>query len=354
MTHIAISLRKSLLALAPVVVMSLIAPLAFMTSASEPGHRGYLDAADPSLLYSVASAYEQSDPGYRWGTVGYYSLLGAELYVSDARYEAARSPFEPNRGFRELDEGQGAGELAAGMVALHRAAVRDEALRLLLPPETRAALGSTDVEGIALGIATLREAVRGDARAANALYFALPPEARTALGIKIYDYNTVPWYGCHISACPDILLTPFLGIDYESYLRSPHSDGVPAYAFYGSKLHGICAEANARLVEEVAWMEGDASWLNFMRDCMYWHSEALSEAILEYMEGNVSDKCRDMIDEGWTVSDGGVFYPPERAGQERQLPDRGVGQAGKLEGRPFAQMCLPDEYPLGLSIPRRA
>ena len=283
---------------------------------------------------------EQGDRAYRWGTVGHYALLGAGLYLSDARYEGAREPAERRLGMPGLGEGQGAEELAAGMVALHRAEPHDATLRFLLPPETRSALGSTDAEGIALGIAALREAVRGDNMPGDLLYFALPPETRSALGEKLYAYdNPHPWYACH-TGCPDIYIGPSLGSDYESYLRTrpPLSAG-----FLKGDLHGICAEASARLAEGVAWMEGDASWLHFMGDCGAWHSDVLSEAILEYMESDVSAKCRDLLDVGWAVSDAGTLYRPGSATE---------GNAGKpwAAGRPFGATCLQDTYPFDLPI----
>jgi len=292
---------------------------------------------------------EHGDRAYRWGTVGHYALLGAGLYASDDRYEGAREPVERRPGLPGLGEGQGAGELAEGMVALHRAAAGNATLRYLLPPETLSALGSTDVEGVALGIASLREAVRGDDLPGDVLYFALPHETRAALGEKTYAHYTIPWYGCQLLACPDVGVVPSLGSDYESYLRSVRASG--SNALLSGELQAICAEANERLVEEVAWMEGDASWLRFMRDCAYWHSGALSEAILEYMEASVSPECRGLIDAGWWVSDAGEFYPPERPGQSQARPARGdVDRNEDLWKPPFASRCLPEAYPLGLQL----
>jgi len=297
---------------------------------------------------------EQGDRAYRWGTVGHYALLGAEMYLSDDRHRWAwaREPVEWYPGRPGLGEVQGAEALAEGLVALHRAAAGDVVLRLLLPPETRDALGSSDVRGIAFGIAALREAVHVPTSHRDLLYFALPPETRDALGEKTYGHKALP-YGCHLPRpCPDDTPYQFLGSDREAYLRSFHGRTVDFSTAHG--LHAICKESNARLVEGVAWMEGDASWLGFMRDCAHWHSGALSEAILEYMEASMSTECRGLIDAGWRVSDAGEFYLPGGSGQAQERPaGNNVDGGGTLWKPPFASRCLPEAYPYGLSIPDR-
>lgn len=327
------------------LVAALVAPFVLVTSTSELGVYNHGEGN----VSNAGFVPESGDSAYMWGTVGHYALLAAELYLSDDQYEDARKPFESNPDTAKQSEAQGADGLVAGMVALHHAATGDARLRLLLPPETRATLGSVDVEGAALGIATLREAVRGDGRDSNALYFALPPETRAALGEKVYGYTALP-YGCHLShPCPDELPLLFLGSDYEAYLRSIRTSS--SNTLLSNELRAICAEANARLAAGVAWMEGDAYWLRFMRDCAYWHSEALSEAILGYMEANVSPECRGLIDAGWWVSDAGEFYPPDSAGQGRARPAMGdVDRSEPLWKPPFASRCLPEAYPLGLQL----
>lgn len=256
---------------------------------------------------------DKIDP-YQWGTVEYYELQAAMLYLGSSTatlnpevHSDAVTRF-PHLHPHEITPD--AKMLAAGIGSLRKDVLHDKELRDLLPKSLADSIGGMRPDIMAFGLASLRHMMSVD----DELNFQLPEKLRLSMKAKGYTYESQCIYS-YYCAHHDVAWH-LGGYDYESYMRHHKLD-----------VSEICNEANKKLVGNFPWLEGDATWLWFTEVCTnFHHSKVLTAAIMSYLPGAVSDRCRGMIEAGWAVSDNGKFYNPDLSPSEmvNELAHSGV------------------------------